>query len=307
MLASIPLGVAALSGLVACQSLRERVFGLATSGLDADAVQRSVAVGRQLGRRPGVINVYDAFAWRQRLPTDVLARIDSVGSLPEITWEPWDPAAGPEQSLYAPAQIAGGRFDSYVAQWASDAVEYGRRLLIRFAHEMNGNWYPWAVGASKDGADEYVAAFRRIRRIFDDAGADQVQWVWSPNVIINGDSDVIRRCYPGKDFVDIIGVDGYNFGDDGAHRWTSPSGLFAGTLELCSSIAPNKPVWINEVGCTDVGGNKAEWITGLFDYLRGTSVSGLVWFEADKPDEPDWRLTSTAETTAAAKGALEQW
>jgi hypothetical protein len=33
----------------------------------------------------------------------------------------------------------------------------------------------------------------------------------------------------------------------------------------------------------------------------------LIWFEADKPGEPDWRLTSTTETTAAAKAALAAW
>jgi hypothetical protein len=33
-----------------------------------------------------------------------------------------------------------------------------------------------------------------------------------------------------------------------------------------------------------------------------------MWFEVDgNPDAPDWRLTSSAATTAAAKAALASW
>lgn len=78
-------------------------------------------------------------------------------------------------------------------------------------------------------------------------------------------------------------------------------------MELFSSIADSKPVWINEVGCSSRGGNKALWITDFMKYLIDTDVRGLIWFEANKPGEPDWRLTSSPETTAAAKAALAAW
>jgi beta-mannanase len=172
---------------------------------------------------------------------------------------------------------------------------------------MNGDWYPWSVGGSNGTADDYVAAFRRVHRIFEDAGATRVEWVWCPNVIINGDADVITHSYPGDDYVDIVAVDGYNFGNERGHHWIQPSDLFGPTLELFTSIAGNKPVWINEVGCSSIGGNKAQWIADFVKFLIDTDVRGLIWFEADKPGEPDWRLTSTAETTAAAKTALAAW
>ena len=52
--------------------------------------------------------------------------------------------------------------------------------------------------------EDYVAAYRRVRGIFDDAGAKRVEWVWCPNVIVNGNADAISRSYPGDDFVDIV-------------------------------------------------------------------------------------------------------
>ena len=283
------------------------MFGLAANGLDADAIDQAMATGRTLGRRVDVLSVYEAFAWQQPLPVELLKLIAAAGSIPEITWEPWNPEKGPNQPLYDLGQIAGGRYDSYIAGWAKAAAEYRGRLLLRFAHEMNGDWYPWSVAAGDGTPDDYVAAYRRVRLIFKDAGADRVEWVWSPNVIINGDEDAIRGSYPGDDLVDIIGIDGYNFGNRDGHRWTSPQDLFGPTLDLMSSIAPDRPVWINEVGCSDAGGNKAQWITDLFAYVKTTSVRGLLWFEVDKAGESDWRLTATPETTEAARAALADW
>lgn len=307
LLGSIALGALTLMTSTGCQRRPARVFGLAASGIDAAAVDQARATAAMVGKGLNVLTVYDAFAWGQPLPTAVLDLITAAGSVPQITWEPWNPDDGKNQPLFALDQIAGGRHDAYVASWAKQAATYNRRLLLRFAHEMNGDWYPWAVGAQGGSADDYVAAYRRVHRIFEDAGATQVEWVWCPNVIINGERDKIAQCYPGDDFVDIVGVDGYNFGNEDQHRWIKPSELFGPTLELFTSIAGDKPVWINEVGCSSSGGDKALWITDLVKFLIDTDVRGLIWFEANKPGEPDWRLTSTPATTAAAKAVLADW
>jgi hypothetical protein len=79
-------------------------------------------------------------------------------------------------------------------------------------------------------------------------------------------------------------------------------------LALVAQLAPGKPVWINEVGCGDRGGDKSRWISDFISWLAGTDVRGLIWFEVDgNPDAPDWRLTSSAATTAAATAALASW
>ncbi|GAS97835.1 beta-mannanase [Mycolicibacterium canariasense] len=287
--------------------LQDRVFGLAANGFDDEAVKRTATTAAALGRRLDALVFYDAFSQQAPLPTALLDRIMALGVMPVLTWEPWNPEGGAAQPLYSAAQIAGGRFDAYVAMWARQVAQDGRRFMLRFGHEMNGDWYPWSVGRSGARPEDYVAAFRRVRRIFDDSGANQVQWVWSPNVIINDDRDAISHCYPGDDYVDVIGIDGYNFGDDGGHRWRTPGDLFGPTIDLVAELAPNKPVWITEVGCADRGGDKASWITDLVSFLESTDVVGLIWFEADKPGEPDWRLTSTRATGDAARAALRGW
>jgi mannan endo-1,4-beta-mannosidase len=302
------LGTAAIFAAGACNAERSaRTFGLAADGVDQAALDRAEATAATLGKHLDVLTVYDAFARQPPLPTGLFDQIAAKGSLPTVTWEPWDPGRGPTQPLYSSAQIAGGRYDSYLAMWAKQAAGYQNRFQIRFAHEMNGNWYPWAVGQSGSTPEDYVAAYRRAWKIFADAGAGHVQWVWSPNVILDGDADVVSRCYPGDDCVDVIGIDGYNFGDYPGHRWTSPQELFGPTLALADHLAPRKPLWITEVGCSDRGGDKPLWISDLLHYLSTTQVQGLIWFEADKPGEPDWRLTSTPQTTSAAELALRTW
>jgi mannan endo-1,4-beta-mannosidase len=206
VLASLSLGALALvTASNACRSEHQpRVFGLAANGIDDAAVKQGEATAQSLGRRLDVLTVYDAFGGQVPLPTELLDRITALGTVPIMTWEPWNPTDGVAQALYSAAQIAGGRYDAYVATWAKQAGTYNRHFLIRFAHEMNGDWYPWSVGQSGGTSDDYVAAYRRVRRIFDDSGAKQVQWVWSPNIIINGNTEAISRCYPGDDYVDII-------------------------------------------------------------------------------------------------------
>jgi beta-mannanase len=164
------------------------------------------------------------------------------------------------------------------------------------------------VGSPGGSPADYVAAYRRVRGIFDDAGADRVEWVWNPNVIVNGNVDAISQCYPGDDFVDIVGIDGYNFGNRAGHQWVEPAELFGSTLDLVTQLAPDKPVWITEVGCADAGGDKARWITDFFAWLVSTDVRALIWFEVSGTrGEPDWRLTSSPATVAAAKSGLASW
>ena len=314
VLASIPLAALTVMASGGCQrtqpsqSPQSRLFGLAATGLDDATLQRSQAAAQTLGKHLDVLTVYDAFSWENPLPTALLDAVTSAGCTPELTWEPWDPGAGKHQAAYTAAQIAGGRYDIYVRGWAQQAAAYGRRFLLRFAHEMNGDWYPWSVGAPGGSPPDYVAAYRRVRGIFDDAGAKYVQWVWCPNVIINGNTEAITQSYPGDQFVDIVGVDGYNFGDLPGHQWTAPADLFANTLALVTKLAPGKQVWINEVGCGDRGGDKVRWISDFIAWLVTTDVRALIWFEVNGTGgDPDWRLTSSAPTAAAAKSALASW
>ena len=98
LLASIALGGLGLVASSGCAHPHAaRIFGLAANGIDAAAVEQSKATAESLGKRLDVLTVYDAFGGGDPLPAAVLDRIMSIGALPEITWEPWDPGAGTSQ------------------------------------------------------------------------------------------------------------------------------------------------------------------------------------------------------------------
>ena len=52
--------------------------------------------------------------------------------------------------------------------------------MIRFAHEMNGTWYPWAEGVNGNGPGDYVAAWRHVVGVFRRAKVSNVTWTWAP-------------------------------------------------------------------------------------------------------------------------------
>ncbi|MGK2882403.1 MAG: glycosyl hydrolase [Mycobacterium sp.] len=194
--------------------------------------------------------------------------------------------------------------------FARDCADYGEPVYLRFGHEMNSDWYPWSVSANGGSPQAFIDAYRRLHDRFQAAGATNVRWVWCPNIIYRDRPDLIVESYPGDDVVDVIAVDGYNRGG------RSPENVFAATFDVLNGISEEKPLWINEVGCTPGdgasaatgdGSEKAAWITDLFTFLDSTRVDCLLWFELQTATTPDWRLLATPETTDAAQRSLRTW
>ena len=176
-------------------------------------------------------------------------------------------------------------------------------MLLRFAHEMNGTWYPWSEGVNGNGPGDYVAAWRHVRGLVDAAGASNVSWVWSPNVPYAG-SVPLAGLYPGAGSVDVVALDGYNFGTSQSwSSWVQPEALFGPGLQELRALAPGLPVLVAETASAEAGGSKADWVRSLLAYLAAQpDVTGVVWFHFLK--ETDWRLDSSASSATAVREAL---
>jgi hypothetical protein len=108
----------------------------------------------------------------------------------------------------------------YDETFEADLIElrdrWGQRpgtLFYRFQHEFNGTWMAWSVRSDED-AQFFVRGWRRFARIFREVFADddRYQLVWSPNAgVATTNVTNIRDCYPGSDYVDVIGIDYYDF------------------------------------------------------------------------------------------------
>jgi beta-mannanase len=242
----------------------------------------------------GSCNGYCAFQ------TGQFNAVRNHGSIPFFSWAPNPGTAG-----FSDAQVAAGSQDSYLRSWAQAAKTWGHPLFLRFAWEMNGSWFPWGVGNNGTTAADYVAMWRHVHDVFASVGADNVTWTWCPNIDPHGTRTPMSSLYPGDAYVDWTCLDGYN----GDNPWTSFNGLFKSSYEtITQTIAPSKPMVLGEMGSTEAGGSKAQWIADMLGELPSAfpKIRGLLWFnkfEAGPGGQSDWPIeSSTSASDAFAAG-----
>lgn len=275
-------------------------FGLATPGGPQSNVELDAAANL-LGESPSIVMSYKDFS--QSAPISDLNSVDARGAISLVTWEPWLWGGGVTQPSFASARIIAGDFDSYIRQWGQALASWGKPVYLRYAHEMNGDWYPWADGVNGNQAGDYANAFRHVHDILASTGASNVNWVWSPNVPYSG-STSLGSLYPGASYVDTVALDGYNWGTSASwSSWTSPRTLFSSGLTQLRLIGPGKQIIVAETASAEAGGSKAQWNTDLVTFLFGQSdITGFIWFDYKK--ETNWRIDSSSTSSSALAKAL---
>ena len=273
---------------------------------DSEPSSDLAVVTQMADREPDYVLRFAALA--EEAPIDRLEAISTSGAMPILSLEPWVPGAGVDQPDYALSTIADGDHDADLTRWADALASWDRPVLLRFAHEMNGDWYPWAIGVNGNTASDFVEAWNHVHEVFADAGASKVRFVWAPNVSYSGHTTAFQSLYPGPATVDVLGIDGYNQNGDG-RGWTTAEELFGPGLDELRALPGGKPIVVTETATAEgapLGTEKAEWISGLVRFLSDAKrVEGFVWFQADK--EQDWRFNSTAQAQAAMKLALARF
>jgi Glycosyl hydrolase family 26 len=236
---------------------------------------------QQLGRDLRILHKY--YQWTDPLP-------DSTAGVPDgaILLISWDGTA------YAP--VNNGSQDGLIAAAADALARYRRPVFLRWAWEMNGDWFDWGGPKNGNNPAGYIAAWRHLHDIFVAHGATNVAWVWGPNAgsVPAASWNDMARYYPGDQYVDWVGVSGYLMGRE------TPDSLFDGIVRNYGS---RKPVMLAETGAVEKGGSvKADWIDQLARWVVGhPSVAAVVWFDTDndKGTGKNWRIDSTPAALAA--------
>ncbi|HWE10836.1 MAG TPA: glycosyl hydrolase [Solirubrobacteraceae bacterium] len=225
------------------------------------------------------------------------------GSVPEITWEPWDASKGlySSQPRYRLSNIIAGKFDAYIAAWARTLATWKRPVYLRFAQESDGNWFPWADYANGNQPGEFIAAWQHVHRIFEQAGAVNVKWVWSP-------AFASTEVFPGTGYVNVVATTCQNGGRKlFARGWQSFAQGCGKTIGRLHALAPGLPIQLAETSSAETGGSKAQWIEQMFAYLAvHPEVTSAIWFNLVK--ETNWRIDSSPSAERAfAAGARAAW
>jgi len=261
-------------------------LGAYTPGAPANASALS-EYASMVGRKPDIVMWYRDVG-QPLLYSNEVTNLRATGQTPMVTWEPAQSLSG----------IASGAYDSYLHEAAKVAKSWGSPMMIRFAHEMNGTWYSWS-----GSPETFVAAWRHVVSIFRADGATNVKWVWSPN-IQEGAKYPISPYFPGDEWIDYVGLDGYNWGTVNGETWHSLKEVFATSYSVVTQLS-TKPVVITETSSSETGGDKAAWVRSGFMTAIPQSfprVSAVVWF--NKVQEDDWRINSTQSSLEAYRAVV---
>ena len=250
---------------------------------------------RAMGRAYDLLLTY--YNWTDSFPDAHEAAMVAGGTTPLMAWYLPDKNTGSTASLSA---IAAGSDDAWIATQAHAIKAFGHRVYLRLAPEMNGDWYRY----SGDPA-AYVAAWRHVWHVFHQAGVSNVTWVWCPNLT---PADNWDSYYPGRAYVDVIGVDSFS---NVKYTWQTFQEMFEGFFKHFAASAPGKPQMVVETatnsgkGAPVVGiGSAASFISGMQSYLENVAgpkynVIGVCWFDSDTNDGINWRVDQTAESWQA--------
>lgn len=273
-----------------------------------------------LGTTFPLMHIYTAWGDKpeQEFPRAQAKAILELGSIPVITWEPWlsvfDEGKYPglksmeERDKGGLATIASGMFDEYIKTWASEAKALEKPIFLRFGHEMNDPYrYPW--GPHNNEAQDFIDAWQHVYILFKTVGANNVLWIWSPHPSYG----MFDSLYPGKNFVDYIGINIMNFGDVAAwSKWWSFKEIIGNSYDMLATY--DKPIMISELGCLSVGGDRAEWYRAMMASIPTDypAIKAILFFHFSEdrtttPQAVDWTIIWDKPVIEAIKSEYLLW
>lgn len=237
------------------------------------------------------------------------------------SWEPHCKADGVDCIAFA--DVIAGEHDAYFARIADSMRSFPHVIYVRPWAEMNAEWSPWQPGSGRARAGstaEFVRAFRHVRSFFRDRNIDNLKFVFNPDASNGEGHTPIADIWPGADYVDVLGIDGYNWGrglPGGAGEWRSFEEIFEPMYRILTELHPRAPVWVCEFGSKeptksdgssarpaprDPEHSKGAWFEAMLSSTQFPRMTALVHFNVHK--ERDFRFESSANALRALRKQL---
>ncbi|MET9733742.1 glycosyl hydrolase [Streptomyces sp. NPDC006458] len=250
----------------------KKYFGAAVEGAP-NSMDGYRAYSDMVGKKPNLIEYYAA--WGDGFDATGVRNAWGQDALTLVSWEPFDVSL---------KDIAAGRSDAYLKEYATAVRKLNLPVVISFADEFNGHWEKW--GTKYTTPEDFVAAWRHIHEAFIEVGATNVIWAWSPNIVNPVASVRLKPYYPGDGYVDWVGLIGY---------WTieQPNAfdsVFGPTRDQVRTFT-KKPMILLETAAMPGERRRAD-IQILFESVAADEdLLGFIWFNHNK--RADWRLEAS--------------
>ena len=223
------------------------------------------------------------------------------GGIVTVSWHADNPVTDDDSWDRTPAIadiLAGGaiseKYDLWldrVALFIKSVKHKGKPIPIIFRpyHEMNGAWFWW--GDPHTTVADYVTLWKyTVEKLRDEHKLHNLLYTYSPNKL-NSD-DYYMKFYPGDDYVDILGIDIYDFNDSTGYVTS-----VVNDLELVKTIATRrkKLYAFTETGFESIP--EADWYTNrLYPAIRKTGIAWVLF----------WRNYSTKHHYMPYKGHVAE-
>jgi len=201
------------------------------------------------------------------------------GRVLELTLQTVEQTPGKGNMVY---DVLDGKYDSYLENYAKEVANSGEPVLFRLGNEMNGDWCVYSSHHTSKDTDIFKAFYYYIDQIFEEAGADNVIWVWNPNGKSFPDfkwNDEL--CYyPGDEYVDVIGMTSYNTGTYyESETWMEFDQMYDSLYKKYIDLY-EKPLMITEFSSSSVGGSKEAWVANMFrNVYKYDRIKVAVWWD----------------------------
>ena len=218
------------------------------------------AVEQSLGRPLSIVPVY--LNWREPITATELDQVIATGGLPMITWNCGD----------TDSRVVAGRDDAQINAVATAVALVQAPVFLRWFPDPNVNTAASEACLGSRGAAGYVAAYQHIHDRMTAAGASNVTYVWSVDTTTPQSNSSWRSFYPGAQYVDWIGADGYATSTATA----SVAGDFGSWYAVFSS---DKPLMISQTAA--IPSLQAQYIQQLAAVpSRYPQIRAMVYFDA---------------------------
>ena len=176
-----------------------------------------------------------------------------------------------------------GKHDTFLHQYAAIVANNKKPILFRLCNEMNGDWCPYSAYHTSKDTKLYIAFYKYVYEIFREEGAlPYTMWVFNPNerAFPNYTWNHALSYYPGDEYVDIIGLTGYNTGSYySGETWRSFKKIYdAFYWQYDAWFA--QPFMITEFACSNYGGDKAQWVKDMFIQINNyPRIKVAIWWD----------------------------
>ena len=252
-----------------------------------------------VGKKPQFEMVFVHWGSDPDFPLRYARHVRDEGKALVIFWEALDYRRDYfDQPGYGFDQVLSGALDPYFKNFRDEAVAYGAPIILVPYSEFNGNWFPWGGTLGNNSPEKYVSAYRHLRGFFVDVPNVQFAWVANNKNVPDIPQNALERYYPGDQYVDVVGVNGFNYGGSSEQTFDQ---LFGDVLRRLTAY--EKPIYVFSMGTAN-GPGKPSWIKNAlaFELYKYPEVKGWLWFNVKK--ERDWRVTADSAALSAFRDAL---